>query len=113
MTEEEKEIKEIEGSLKIQKIEAILGELKRGLNLFQDQIDKVQKHLEDLKPLPDENGPIKPEVDPKQVPLFAEKPSRTPAVKRIHLVSSKEEEPETPSPYNIQVVGLGTEKLDF
>jgi hypothetical protein len=110
MTEEEKEIKEIERSLKIQKIEAILGDLKTGLTLFQGQIDKVQKHLEDLKSLSVQDEPIKPEVDPKQIPLFTESPKRIPTVRRI---DSGEEITEPPSPYNIQVVGLGTTKLDF
>lgn len=110
MTEKEKEVSEIERSLKIQKIEAILVDLKTGLTFFQNQIDNVQKHLEDLRSLSVQDESPKSEVDPKQIPLFAETPKKTPTVRRV---DSEEEKPEATNPYNIQVVGLGTTKLDF
>jgi len=110
MTEEQKEISGIERSLKIQKIEAILGDLKTGLTFFQNQIDNVQKYLEELKSLSVQDESPKSEADPKQIPLFAETPKKTPTVRRV---DSGEEVAEKPNPYNIQVVGLGTTKLDF
>lgn len=110
MNEEEKEINGIEINLKIQKIEAILGDLKTGLIFFQSQIDNVQKYLEEFKTLSTQDEPSKPGVDPKQIPLFAETPKKTPTIRRV---DSEEETSEKPSPYNIQVVGLGTSRLDF
>ena len=64
MTEKEKEVSGIERSLKIQKIEAILVDLKTGLTFFQNQIDNVQKHLEDLRSLSVQDESPKSEVDP-------------------------------------------------
>ena len=110
MTEEEKEIKGIERNLKIQKIEAILVDLKTGLNFFQSQIDNVQRHFEDLKSLSGEDESTRPEVDPKQIPLFTEVTKKSPTVRRV---DSEEEKPETTVKYNIQVVGLGTTNMDF
>jgi hypothetical protein len=110
MTDEMNEINGIERSLKIQKIEAILGDLKTGLVFFQNQIDSIQKHLEELNSLSIQDEITKPEADPKQIPLFAEVTKKAPTVRRV---DSEEEKPETTVKYNIQVVGLGTTNMDF
>jgi hypothetical protein len=107
MTEEEIETQR---NLKIEKIQGVLGDLKTGLTFFQSQIDKVEKALEELKSITNEDETIKPEVDIKQNSLSAETSKRIPTVRRV---DSEEEKRETSSPYNIQVVGLGTTKIDF
>lgn len=110
MTEETKEIKEVETKLKFDNILAVIADLKTGLTFFRSQIDKVQSELEELKSFTGEDGQASPGPDPKQIPLFAETPKKTPTVRRV---DSEEEVSEKPNPYNIQVVGLGTTKLDF
>jgi hypothetical protein len=110
MTDESKEIKEIKRKLKFDNILAVLADLKTGLTFFQSQVDKVQRQLEELKSFTGEDEQTSPEPDPKQLSLFAEVPKKSPTVRRV---DSEEEKPEPPSPYNIQVVGLGTTKLDF
>lgn len=111
MTEEEKEINGIEKRLKIERIQSILFNLKSGLALFQVEVDKIEKAIEELKDLSSKGNPPNPEVETKQVPLFAEKSSRTPTIKRINPVSSEGEKQGPENQYNIQVVGLGVEKI--
>jgi len=110
MTDESKEIKEIKRKLKFDNILAVLADLKTGLTFFQSQVDKVQSKLEELKSFTGEDDQTSPEPDPKQLSLFAEAPKKAPTVRRV---DSGEEVAEKPNPYNIQVVGLGTTKLDF
>ena len=101
---------EIKRKPKFDNILAVLADLKTGLTFFQSQVDKVQSELEELKSFTEEDGQASIEPNPKQIPLFAETPKKTSTVRRV---DSEEEIPEPPSPYNIQVVGLGTTKLDF
>jgi hypothetical protein len=108
MTEETKEIKEIKRKPKFDNILAVLADLKTGMTFFQSQVDKVQSELEELRSFTEEDGQVSLESDPKQLPLFAETPKKTPTVRRV---DSEEEVAE--NPYNIQVVGLGTTRLDF
>ena len=108
MTEETKEIKEIKRKLKFDNILAVLADLKTGLTFFQSQVDKVQGEIEELKSFTGEDVQVSLEPDPKQLSLFAETPKKTPTVRRV---DSEEEVAE--NPYNIQVVGLGTTRLDF
>jgi hypothetical protein len=107
MTEEETETQK---NLKIEKIQGVLGDLKTGLTFFQSQIDKVEKALEELKSTGNEDESVKLEVDIKQASIYAETSKRISAVRRV---DSEEEKQETSSPYHIQVVGLGTTKIDF
>ena len=101
---------EIKRKIKFDNVLAVLADLKTGMTFFQSQVDKVQSELEELRSFPEEDGQASLETDPKQLPLFAETPKKTPTIRRV---DSEEEISEKPSPYNIQVVGLGTSRLDL
>lgn len=88
----------------------VLSELKTGLSVFQNQIDKIKLELEDLKLLHLESNPEKMTNTNPQSALFVNSEKKNPVVRRA---DSEDMPGEKPTQYNIQVVGLGVEKVDF
>lgn len=88
----------------------VLSDLKTGLSFFQNQIDKIKSELEELKVINEANNPEQIVKDNPQTALFVNSEKRNPTVRRS---DSEDKQPESTTQYNIQVVGLGVEKLDF
>jgi len=109
MTEEEKEIKEIERKLKFKAMAAIIADLKSGMTLFQGQLDKVQTRLEDIAALypAEDKVTVSPE---NRSTLFDNLPKEKVTIRRVSEETETQAKTEQPK-YNIQVVGLGIEKI--
>lgn len=88
----------------------VLSDLKTGLFIFQEQVDKIRIELEELKIINGSNNSEQVIKENSQSTLFVNSERKNPVVRRADSEDSQAE----PAPqYNIQVVGLGVEKVDF
>jgi hypothetical protein len=87
-----------------------LSDLKTGLSFFQNPFDKIKSELEEIKSLHLANNPEQVANANPQSALFSNSEKKNPIVRRA---DSEDAPAEKPTQYNIQVVGLGVEKVDF